>query len=279
MTSHSTSATFYITIIDNNGQRLDKLQDKIISIVQQMNPVTISQKVAFFHIQDAEYINESNFSDHICKIIYPRNIVSNCNSKKDLIKQDIVDNNFTIFWYSAGSLIRKEEELKQIGFQDPLIIDYVMSTENVEKLTTEDIQAFIIYAISGRKDKNIQGKIKLLNRAKVLAAISILCQGYLAINYDSKSSVVHESLEKMGWNTSLIITDIAKKKLKVQKAEWWLQIFGDQSENLETLLQEEYNGNINAAISNLIAAIRQEKIEPDLVANAYIAIANKLNEE
>jgi hypothetical protein len=113
----------------------------------------------------------------------------------------------------------------------------------------------------------------------ILPSLSILCQGYLAINYDLKSSVVHESLQKMGWNTSLLIIDIAKKKLKVQKAEWWLQIFGDQSENIETLLQEECNGNIDAAISNLLIAIRQVKIEPDLVANAYIAISNKLNEE
>jgi hypothetical protein len=113
----------------------------------------------------------------------------------------------------------------------------------------------------------------------ILPSLSILCQGYLAVNYDSKISVVHESLERMEWNTSLVSTDIAKKKLKVQKAEWWLQVFGDISENIETLLQEEYNGNIDSAISNLLIAIRQEKIEPDLVANAYIAIANKLNEE
>jgi hypothetical protein len=295
MTSHSTSTTPYVTIIDSTGQRLDKLQDKIKSIAQ-MNTVIISKKVAFFHIQDAEYITKSNFSDNICKIVYPGSTVSSCN-KKDLINQDIANSNITIFWYSAGSLIRKEEELEQIGFQDPLIIDYVMTTENVEKLTTEDIQAFIIYAMSGQEDKNIQGNIKLLNRTKVLPAISILCQGYISIYAGAREIVneklITEALDRMNWDTNIynsaITTNFLDKEQIVRRTKWWLQIFSGQPdlgsiekqvEQIELKLKREWNGNASIHVVNLLNALKkQDNIEPDIVANAYIAIADKLNEE
>lgn len=135
-----------------------------------------------------------------------------------------------------------------------------------------------------------------LNRG-CLSALSILCQGYLAVRAsvdNSFTSPVTEALRLMNWDNSqhesIVSENLHRKQQRVQEVNWWLKIFNEQSshksvaeqvDEIEVELKREWNSGIHefSPVANLLNDLKTGTIKPDLVANAYIAIANKLNED
>ena len=119
------------------------------------------------------------------------------------------------------------------------------------------------------------------SKPKVLAALSILCQGYLATNSKSKNVTVREALTKMGWNTENQ-PDISNKKSDTQQASWWLEPFDNATvDQIINEVEREWIDRINGKISNgvmeLLESIRQNTLkDPVIVAKAYLDISTRL---
>ena len=143
--------------------------------------------------------------------------------------------------------------------------------------------------------------------AEILPALSILCQGYLAVHVDpatmtaewagnEESPVCQMALEKMGW-TELLSDDAVRKnevlspllfdkterhKLheKVSAQGWW-QVFGEGT-HLEARLKEEWadvaeEGGEVLRLVRTITAPDLPQVDCKSVAEAYLAIARKLS--
>ncbi len=115
-----------------------------------------------------------------------------------------------------------------------------------------------------------------------LAALLILCQGYLATNSKSENVTVKEALTKMGWNTENQ-PDISSKKSDTQQASWWLEPFDnatvDQIINeVEREWIERIYGKISNGVMELFESIRQNTLkDPVIVAKAYLEISDRLD--
>jgi hypothetical protein len=145
-----------------------------------------------------------------------------------------------------------------------------------------------------------------------LAALAVLCQGYLAVNAESRFDLtgperqaVDQALEKMGWNIASedpslkhLLNNLSIHKRKVNSVSWWVQPFigswgskttpsGLDTETLAADLKDEWKKNGGdpskfRPIRELTAAITAEA-RPDgigfslsKVAAAYSALADTL---
>jgi formylglycine-generating enzyme required for sulfatase activity len=121
------------------------------------------------------------------------------------------------------------------------------------------------------------------SKPQFLAALSILCQGYLATNSKSENVTVKDALTKMGWNTENQ-PDISNKKSDTQQASWWLEPFGNATvDQIINKVKEEWierrNGKISNSVMKLLESIRQKTLEdPVIVATAYLEISSRLDE-
>lgn len=109
----------------------------------------------------------------------------------------------------------------------------------------------------------------------------------------------------MGWNKFKISSDYAEiidtcfsgKELETEKISWWLEPFNDDNDRNKTndekidyiydQIVKEWNGPkqfqvpFPSCITNLINALKNSTSidDPTIVANVYIAIANRLAQE
>ena len=133
--------------------------------------------------------------------------------------------------------------------------------------------------------------------ASGLIALSILCQGYLAVHAnckepdkDWKDQDISIALEQMSWNTvdkSLIPSSLGEKEKikKVRDPGWWWIVFETDIEDRKSLLaaiQKEWDKSNDKEISKdledlvkLIIAKKEVK-PPKMVAKAYLALVEKL---
>ncbi len=114
-------------------------------------------------------------------------------------------------------------------------------------------------------------------------ALSILCQGYLAIegawSVEVGDAIVLAALERMGWtaltngDTDLLRVDaLARKRNEVHLPQWWRAVFPARpgGDILGTAAA-------NADVQALLDAIYDEReIPPDTVARAYLELAKEL---
>lgn len=131
------------------------------------------------------------------------------------------------------------------------------------------------------------------NELIILPALSILCQGYLAIyaqkkklehpgSFDGelKNSMLFLALEKMGWFgvdkikiTALINNEADQRYEEILSPEWWY-IFDDgvTFPAVSAMLKRECNGNIPPKISTLLRAIKSNSVDASQVAAGYCSI-------
>jgi hypothetical protein len=131
------------------------------------------------------------------------------------------------------------------------------------------------------------------NELTLLPALSILCQGYLAIYAgkkklehagsfagELKNSILFTALEQMGWFgvdkkkiTALINNESDQRFEEILSPEWW-NIFDDgvTFPDLSARLLRECKGNIPPEISALLHAIESNTVDVGQVAAGYCSI-------
>lgn len=133
--------------------------------------------------------------------------------------------------------------------------------------------------------------------ASDLIALSILCQGYLAVHAncrepdkDWKDQNIAIALEQMGWNSvdkSMIPPRLGKKESieKVRNPGWWWTVFDrglKERKDLMAVAKKEWDESSDKEISkelkDLIKLIVEENEvkPPKMVARAYLALVEKL---
>lgn len=97
-----------------------------------------------------------------------------------------------------------------------------------------------------------------------LLALSILCQGYLAVHSDSS---FYKNLEK---SVKDLLGDVSQKAEDTEKFGWWTTPFPDESTLTEQITAELQSPKLPSEISNLIDAIySNQSITVNLVEEAY----------
>jgi hypothetical protein len=167
-----------------------------------------------------------------------------------------------------------------------------------------------INATNGDKDTAFSA-LKAWIKKKIrphLIALSILCQGYLVICYESEErnkymEQIKPTLIEMGWidenrnrtidkDDPIIKQNLGSKWSKVQETDWWYKdVFDVQNDetnsssekwdNLKKVIASECGKDsfeeVDDGIKYLFGSIvKNEKVEPPTVTKAYCAIAKVL---
>lgn len=163
-------------------------------------------------------------------------------------------------------------------------------------ISSHEVKEIIEYCIGDRGE--IPSCCKQKKALDYLPALTILCQGYLAVHAEYKEQQDKDwkdqdiALEQIGWDSvdkSLIPRGLGKKESikKVRNPGWWWAAFEDDFKNkdkkgLPVAIQEEWNTSTDKEISKdledlikLIVADNEVK-PPEMVAKAYLALVEKL---
>lgn len=123
-----------------------------------------------------------------------------------------------------------------------------------------------------------------------LSALTILCEGYLAVHADSKNdhTDIKQALEEMKWpefrksdrDQILIQEDLGEKICEIQQPEWWSNVFGQESFYKDVKKEWENTTRteeIPKALDDLLEMIRASDtvIPPKIVADAYCVLVKK----
>ncbi|MBD2179293.1 hypothetical protein H6F42_20425 [Pseudanabaena sp. FACHB-1998] len=209
--------------------------------------------------------------------------------------------------YSGGTLIKTETDegfelnvdrsstiwnlkLEQQTISNFCVIQYPVSNGNEMNLE----MALEAYTLGNNKEEFFQ--ILQGEKLEILPALSILCQGYLAVHTDFDNHEVTTALEKMGWidfnnsseYSSIISQDVLNKKSVVQQISWWLYPFAEMNlqgssilDEIKKKIEKEWNekkcGKVCDCILQLLDLLKGKNLEdPLIVARAYVSIANRL---
>ena len=121
-----------------------------------------------------------------------------------------------------------------------------------------------------------------------LSALTILCEGYLAVHAETEDNDIHTALKLMKWTKfreskrgkKFIPSDLNKKIDTVQQPKWWLNVF-EQDSFREDVKKEWKDARdheeIPAELDNLLEAIHSgdSVIPPKIVAAAYCVLRKK----
>ena len=120
-----------------------------------------------------------------------------------------------------------------------------------------------------------------------LSALTILCEGYLAVNAEDTDNI-SSALDLMGWTEfrksergqNLIQQDLSDKKSVVQCPQWWLNVF--ERESFDDDVKKEWRDTtgteeIPEALNDLLEAIREGDtvVPPKIVADAYCVLVKE----
>jgi hypothetical protein len=134
--------------------------------------------------------------------------------------------------------------------------------------------------------------------AKYLPALSILCQGYLAVYAEKRhpdpgenewkkepaGAKIAAALRQMGWfkpemriKRELIKAEVDRKFLEICKAGWW-DIFEEEIENnnLVAEIDIECKGDLPMEIRSLVEGICKGNVTAESVAVGYCSIAREM---
>ena len=151
------------------------------------------------------------------------------------------------------------------------ILDGLSHEENVKALVDggdpNGLRRFFVYEVRGH-----------------LAALSILCQGYLAVHADDITchKNIGNDLDLMRWTdlqNSASHTDLGDKKSEVQQPAWWLRAFERESfcdamkkDWQATTGSEELTDELTVLLD---AILNHESVDPKIVADAYCVLATQ----
>jgi hypothetical protein len=124
--------------------------------------------------------------------------------------------------------------------------------------------------------------------APVIPALSILCQGYLAVHSDDINEFVRQALDRMCWSNSLLNdtqkTTIQNKKQEVKSTIWWSNVLPENREStlvmsridLEWSALGKTPGKDRDLLNKLINTITDgsNSIDSITVAQAYLSIVS-----
>lgn len=164
---------------------------------------------------------------------------------------------------------------------------------NIESALEKYITSLSNYDQKKAKEIFFQELAPIKMMPKNLIALSILCQGYLAVLAAQKSDLpeetkVAQALELMGWpaftksdegRKVLQKMNLAGKIDEVSKPTWWNDVFAlDKSEFEKTIAKEwELKSIDDCPIKTFLDSIYgTDKLTPELVADVFISIAKKL---
>lgn len=222
--------------------------------------------------------NETLPKDICCALIHSGN--------KDLWDKNKL-NVQTAFWFdSPGDPSAPDTDLSVRRQTSPLF-----------DITIDDAQQILHYSIG--YEQKIPDCCTEKQENHILPALTILCQGYLAVhaehkeqNKDWKDQDIAIALEQMGWDSvdkSLVPQSFGEKESieKVRNPGWWWAAFEDDFKNkdkksLSVAIQEEWDMSGDKEISKeledlikLIVADNEVK-SPEMVAKAHLALVKKL---
>ena len=180
--------------------------------------------------------------------------------------------------------------------------------ERENHLTENEAKALWEWAVH-RKPDEIPEILLPPQKASMLYALTVLCQGYLAVHAKKENSEwghIFPALKQMGWidlmegpRASFVFKSLPEKITVVSEAKWWLEPFDllegpkrvdenesrinkSRSERLEENLKREWDRtekDLPDAFKNLLGEIEGGNIkEPKIVADVYCAIVEKLGD-
>ncbi|MCY3740527.1 MAG: hypothetical protein OXH00_05860 [Candidatus Poribacteria bacterium] len=186
----------------------------------------------------------------------------------DLSKPAKNDNGVYILYlrHPIGDLTVAEWKRKLSGLSNSYIVKALVRGENPNGL-----KRFFVHEVQGQ-----------------LSALTILCEGYLAVHAETEDNDINSALELMKWTEfresergqKVIQSDLNKKMNAVQQPEWWLNVFEQESfredvkkEWKDTTSKEE----IPPALNDLLKAIcsGESVVPPTIVADAYCVLQNR----
>ena len=118
----------------------------------------------------------------------------------------------------------------------------------------------------------------------VLSALSILCQGYLAVHAEKHGddSQVSRALNQMGWSNNLMTNSSNAPADKVSTSGWWMKAF-DGTNNLNEKAKDEWGEQEGwSEVEDLLEWITEEQKPRKgpkprrIVATAYSKLAKRL---
>ena len=119
-----------------------------------------------------------------------------------------------------------------------------------------------------------------------LAALTMLCEGYLAVHAENADSHtdISSALELMKWTEfrssargrKLMRPDLGDKVSNVRQPEWWSKVFERVSfyDDMKKEWANTAGSELPATLNHLLEAIRKRKVvqPPKIVADAYCAL-------
>lgn len=186
-----------------------------------------------------------------------------------------------VFWFNAPGT-------PHASGKDLPVLRRTAPNFNINKDCAREILAYS----AGERDE-IPSCCKPKRKAEILPALSILCQGYLAVHADEhgKGEELGSALDQMGWSEDLTPDGSNDRVEEVSDLDWW-QVF-DGEDHLIEKVEEEWGsetGDLGAVedllkrITDADGRIAEEQgtlKEEDrvTVADAYCKLAERLGGE
>lgn len=169
--------------------------------------------------------------------------------------------------------------------------------EDSGDLRIDEARALINYVkercVLGKEDVIRPAFLSRDDRTSLLAALCVLCQGYLAVQARRDESgwgpaEISSALDDMKWPsvaedaTKLLSDDLANKKELVESSIWWSRVLGEERTELQKQIAQGLGvteGETPQAVSTLLDAIcgiATTPISPRVVADAYCEISRSL---
>jgi hypothetical protein len=164
-------------------------------------------------------------------------------------------------------------------------------------LRTDEVLDLLTYVKEkyawGNKDAIRPSFLRRDDQTSFLAALCILCQGYLAVHATRDEdgwgpAEIRSALHVMNWpsvaeeGTRLFTANLENKQQLVESSDWWSGIFGMEKVELQKRVSEEFKarqGEAPTAVSILldsICATTPTQIQPQVVADAFCVISKRL---
>jgi len=129
-------------------------------------------------------------------------------------------------------------------------------------VTVSDAEEILGYS-AGEQDQ-IPSCCEPKQEAEVLSALSILCQGYLAIHAKEhgEESEVKKALDQMGWSADLMTNNSNGQVDTVSDVDWWAEVF--DTDMLIGEAKEEWGNEEGwSKVRNLLARFAKDSDEPE----------------
>lgn len=210
------------------------------------------------------------------------------------------------FWYGA---LGEEKDKKK----DWKVCRKLGNDSDVKReITVDELKELLTWAFDPKRDrKNVPRLLKPRPSSEVLAALSVLCQGYLAAFAGvaaqggiQLSADVEAALGRMHFSDipAAFVERVKGRISEMSRRAWWRNPFDgtEWESDLRREVKDTTGGEVSADLENLIAAIRQgdaeqtlcqagagttsddserQLAEAKLVAKAYCQVENMLHRD